>query len=172
MIDNPTMVQYFGRHILAGPEEELLEGFYFALGARWITSMVKTESLISHPLSKQSAEAVALRQHVLERLTIFLAEARRKQAEYTIDVLRQEGRFVINEVRGLQVRYTLRSGRQEHAHYEVSQVIFVAGTFADLLDPLRHSQQEQQERHSHRVHYKRTGRLRVSNYISSCLSDA
>lgn len=114
------MIQYFGKHVLAGPEEELLEGFYFALGARWISSMVKTESLISHPQTKQSPQAVALRSHVIERLTIFLAEARRKQAEYTIDVLRQEGRFLVSEVRGLQVRYTLRHGRQEYAHYEVS----------------------------------------------------
>lgn len=120
MIDNATMVQYFGKHILAGPEEELLESYYLGLGARWISSMVKTETITNNPLTQQTANSQALRTHVLERLTIFLAEARRKQSEISIETLKQEGKFVISEVRGLQVKYTLRQARQEHSHFEVS----------------------------------------------------
>lgn len=116
------MVQYFGKHILAGPEEELLESFYLNLGARWITSMVKAESIVSQPLPISTPASQTLRNHVLERLTIFLAEARRKQSEYTIESLKQEGRFVVTEVRGLQVKYTLRQGKQEFSHFEVSDL--------------------------------------------------
>lgn len=119
LIDNPTLVQYFGKHILAGPEEELLENLYLNLGARWISSMTKTESLTSGPLAHPTPQAQALRHRALERLTIFLAEARRKQSEYSIEWLKQEGRFTVKEVRGLQVRYTLRQGKQEYSHYEV-----------------------------------------------------
>lgn len=117
------MVQYFGKHILAGPEEELLESFYLNLGARWISSMVKTEILVSQPLPASTPASQALRNHVLERLTIFLAEARRKQSEYTIESLKQAGRFAVTEVRGLQVKYTLRQGKQEVSHYEVSDLL-------------------------------------------------
>ena len=117
------MAQYFGKHILAGPEEELLEAFYLNLGARWITSMVKTESIVNQPLSRGTSESQALRHHVLERLTIFLAEARRKQSEYAIESLKKEGRFLVKEVRGLQVKYTLRQGKQEYCHFEVSFII-------------------------------------------------
>lgn len=120
LVDNATMVQYFGQHIMAGPEEELLETFYFNLGARWITTLVKTESLISNPLPHQTQEAQTLRHHVLERLTIFLAEARRKQSEYTIETLKKDGKFEVREVRGLQVKYTLRPGKHEVSHFEVS----------------------------------------------------
>ena len=117
------MVQYFGKHVLAGPEEELLESFYLNLGARWISSMVKTEILVSQPLPTSTPASQVLRNHVLERLTIFLAEARRKQSEYTIESLKQAGRFVVTEVRGLQVKYTLRQGKQEVSHYEVSDLL-------------------------------------------------
>jgi septum formation topological specificity factor MinE len=141
LIDNPTLVQYFGKHILAGPEEELLESLYLNLGARWITSMVKAESLVSQPLPRGTPESQALRNHVLERLTIFLAEARRKQSAYTIESLKKEGAFVVAEVRGLQVKYTLRQGRQEHAHFEVSSCSLRSPSSSiDDVDTIRYCQ--------------------------------
>jgi hypothetical protein len=120
LVDNITLIQNFGKHVLAGPEEEILESFYASLGARWISSMVKTESIVHHPQPPNSPQAVSLRQHALERLTIFLGETRRKQSDYSVDWLKKEGHFGVNEVRDLKVKYTLRQGKQEFAHYEVS----------------------------------------------------
>jgi hypothetical protein len=114
------LIQNFGKYVLAGPEEELLETFYLSLGARWISSMVKTEHITHHPLPTPTDEARKLRQHALERLTIFLAEARRKQSEYSVEWLKKEGNFAVKEVKDLKAKHTLRQGKQEYAHYEVS----------------------------------------------------
>jgi hypothetical protein len=58
----------------------------------------------------------------LDRLTIFLAESRRRPADTTSSVewLSQEGNFVLAEVRELKARYVLKMGKVEHQHLEVS----------------------------------------------------
>jgi ABC-type glutathione transport system ATPase component len=114
------LIQNFGRYVLTGPEEEILEDFYHKLGAKWISSMVQTEHITQHPLSHPTDQAKQLRQHALERLTIFLAEARRQQSDYKIEWLKDGANFTVKEVRDLKAKYTLRLGRQEHTHYEVS----------------------------------------------------
>jgi hypothetical protein len=81
---------------------------------------VKTEYVTSHTLPSSSDQARYLRQHVLERLTIFLAEARRKQSEYTVESLSKDGNFSVTEVRDLKARYIYRNGRNEYSHLEVS----------------------------------------------------
>lgn len=63
-----------------------------------------------------------MRKHVLERLTIFLAEARRKQSEYTVEYLSKEGNFNVVEVRDLKAKYTYRNGRKEYYHSEVNAI--------------------------------------------------
>ena len=60
---------------------------------------------------------------MLERLTIFLAEARRKQSDYTVDVLNKDGNFSVREVRDLKARYTYRNGKNEYQHLEVSRLL-------------------------------------------------
>ena len=96
-----------------------METFYDHLGARPLSALVKTEYIPHGTLSSLSDHAKALRRHVLERLTIFLAEARRKQSEYTPDWLNKEGSFSVVEVRDLKSRYTYRNGKTEHHHLEV-----------------------------------------------------
>ncbi|WVQ99431.1 hypothetical protein IAU59_006566 [Kwoniella sp. CBS 9459] len=118
VVDHITMLQYFGQYILAAPEEHILEEFYEALGAKPLSSFVRRQYITDGPSSTPSDHAKALRKHVLERLTIFLAEARRKQSDYTSDTLSKEGNFTISEVRELKVRYTYRNGRTEQNHYE------------------------------------------------------
>ena len=89
------------------------------LGARPLSSLVKTEHIPHGVVSVQSDQAKTLRRHVLERVTIFLNEARRKQSEYAVDWLSKEGNFHIAEVRDLKARYTYRNGKQEYQHLEV-----------------------------------------------------
>ncbi|EIW70337.1 hypothetical protein TREMEDRAFT_29286 [Tremella mesenterica DSM 1558] len=119
LINDITMVQYFGRYILAAPEEQLLETFYEHLGAKPLSSYVRTEYVTSGSVSQSTEEAKALRRHVLERLTIFLAEARRRHSEYTIEELSKEGMFLVQEVRDLKVKYIYKNGKQEQQHLEV-----------------------------------------------------
>jgi hypothetical protein len=125
LVDNITLIQNFGKYVLAGPEEVLLETFYASLGASWISSMVKTEYITNHPSTHLTDQAKLLHKHVLERLTIFLAEARRKQSDYSIEWLKQEGNFSVREVRDLKAKHILRQGKQEYAHYEVSLPFWV-----------------------------------------------
>lgn len=112
-------------------QEGLLERFYGELGARTLSSQVRTEYMTNGQISGTTEQAKALRKHVLERLTIFLAEARRKQSEYTVEWLSKEGNFKINEVRQLSALYTLTDGRRNHMHEEVSRVEFTAVLRAD-----------------------------------------
>nr|XP_019011143.1 uncharacterized protein I206_04455 [Kwoniella pini CBS 10737]OCF49924.1 hypothetical protein I206_04455 [Kwoniella pini CBS 10737] len=118
VVDSVTMLQYFGQYILAAPEEHILEEFYASLGAKSLSSFVKRQYISDAPNPHPSDHAQALRRHVLERLTIFLAEARRKQSEYTSENLSQEGNFTVQEVKELKVRYTYKNGRNEYHHYE------------------------------------------------------
>ncbi|WWC89285.1 uncharacterized protein L201_004206 [Kwoniella dendrophila CBS 6074] len=118
VVDRVTLLQYFGQYILAAPEEHILEEFYAALGAKQLSSFVNRQYISDTPSPTPSNQTQALRRHVLERLTIFLAEARRRQSDYTPDSLSKEGNFTIQEVKDLRVRYTYKNGRSEHHHYE------------------------------------------------------
>lgn len=120
VVDDITFLQYFGKHVLAAPEEQLLETFYENLGARPLTALINVEYIPHGPLATPGAESVILRRHVLERLTIFLAEARRRQSDYTPESLAREGGFTVQDVKQLEARYTYRNGRQVYPHTEVS----------------------------------------------------
>jgi hypothetical protein len=108
----------------------MLEEFYEHLGANRLSSLVRVEYIPHGVSSTPSSAAAALRQHVLERLTIFLAEARRRPSEYTVEWLSNGDNFTVLEVRSLQARYTLRYGGSEYQHSEVSQ----RGAFCDSCD--------------------------------------
>ncbi|KAK4683722.1 hypothetical protein P7C73_g6509, partial [Tremellales sp. Uapishka_1] len=128
VVDNITLMQYFGRHVLAAPEEHLLESFYASLGSLSLSSMVKTDYIPTGNFPSLSDQAQALRRHVLERLTIFLAETRRKQSDYSVDWLAKEGNFNVMEVRELKVRYTLKTaGRSDVPHLETLYATATAG---------------------------------------------
>lgn len=74
-----------------------------------------------------SDQAQALRRHVLERLTIFLAEARRNKSDWTVEGLNKEGTFVVQEVRDLKARYTYVGGGKNVQHHEVCDSASVSG---------------------------------------------
>jgi hypothetical protein len=97
-------------------QEALLERFY----AHSLDSQVRTEYMTQGQISGETERARSLKKHVLERLTIFLAEARRKQSEYTVEWLGKEGNFKVAEVRQLSAIYSLLDGRKSHMHEEVS----------------------------------------------------
>lgn len=126
VVDDFTFLQYFGSHVLAAPEEELLETFYQHLGAQTLSSLIKVE-YVPHGLQVgPTAQSVALRKHVLERLTIFLAEARRAKSAYTAEMLAKDDHFVVRETRTLEARYTYRNGRSVYPHVEVSWTLGLA----------------------------------------------
>lgn len=134
-MDDITFLQYFGKHVLAAPEEQLLETFYEHLGARPLTSLINVEYIPHGPTPQPSQESVILRRHVLERLTIFLAEARRRQSDYTPESLAKEGGFTVQDVRQLEAKYTYKQGRQVYAHTEVSfEILCHQDCKADMLD--------------------------------------
>lgn len=120
IIDEFSLLQYFGDHILAAPEEQLLETFYGHLGARHLSSMVKVDSVHHGLQAHTSSQADTMRKHVLERLMIFLADPKRVKIDHTADSLAKEGNFVIREARTLDSRYVFSNGRDMYPHTEVS----------------------------------------------------
>lgn len=88
------------------------------LGAKPLSSLVESK-YISTPLRNHSAsdKALALRQHVLERLAIFLSD-RRKSALYTVEELAREDKFRVEEVQSLKVQHLYRKGNKEHIHLQ------------------------------------------------------
>ncbi|WVQ80757.1 hypothetical protein IAT38_002862 [Cryptococcus sp. DSM 104549] len=118
--DSVQFAQHFGQYILAAPEEQILEDFYLGLGAKPLSTFVKSQ-YVAGPLIScvPTAEAQALRRHVLERLTIFFSAKRRTQtSSYTIEGLSKEGNFTVREVQSLKVQLVYRNGRVEKQHHE------------------------------------------------------
>lgn len=127
------MLQFFGHHIQAAPEEQLLEMFYEHLGARKLSSQVKVEHIPHGLQSYVSAETQALRKHVLERLLIFLADARRMKTDYTADGLAKEGVFTIREARTVEAKWVFSNGREMYPHTEVSGLCTTIRRLADVV---------------------------------------
>lgn len=66
ILDDYISYRLFSKHLICAPEEDTLESFYQALGARPLSSIVQEDLKIGPQISKQDG-AVWLRKHVLER---------------------------------------------------------------------------------------------------------
>ena len=100
-------------------QEQLLESLYLNLGSRHLSGLVKTNIVPHQPRTSASPQAIALRQHVLERLTIFLAE-RKAKGDLNIESLSKKDNFKVQEVQHLTAKYTYQPGKKEYHHTEVS----------------------------------------------------
>jgi hypothetical protein len=98
----------------------MLETFYEHLGARKLSSRIRHEYIPTGIQTHPSPEAQDLRKHVLERLTIFLADQRRFKTDYTAEGLAQGDNFLVKEARSVESRYEYSSGRDMYPHTEVS----------------------------------------------------
>nr|ODN97578.1 hypothetical protein L204_02996 [Cryptococcus depauperatus CBS 7855] len=117
--DSVVLAQYFGEYVLSAPEERLLEDLYANLGAKPLSSFVKSQYIASPlPTRSTSTQAAALRQHILERLTIFLADPRRRSSGFTAENLSSGDNFKVEEVNALKVQYIYRKGKTEKIHNE------------------------------------------------------
>lgn len=101
------------------PEEQLLERFYGQLGSQPLSSRVNTESIPSGIKPGSSRTTASAHRHVLERLTIYLAQATRKETDYTADWLSKGDNFVVQEAADIKARFTYRHGRVIREHVEV-----------------------------------------------------
>lgn len=103
------------------------------LGAKPLSSLVESK-YISTPLRNHSTsdKALALRQHVLERLAIFLSD-RRKSAIYTIEELARENKFRVEEVQSLKVQHLYRKGNKEQIHLQSLYAFASAGKGRSII---------------------------------------
>jgi hypothetical protein len=122
IIDHATPLQFFGKYILAAPEEALLERFYEALGAKKLSSKMAVENLPMGIRPGNSRESKELQKRIVERLTIFMSQhaISRKDSSYTVDFLTRGDNFVVREAADIKIRYTYRDGRNVQQHMEVS----------------------------------------------------
>lgn len=94
-----------------------MESFYRSLGAQPLSSRVQLE-YVTAGQRPPSVPAATLRQHVLERLTIFLGHTGRKDALFKADYLGKGDHFQVVEASDIKARYTLRSPTGVRQHVE------------------------------------------------------
>ncbi|TFK17002.1 hypothetical protein FA15DRAFT_761246 [Coprinopsis marcescibilis] len=73
IVDDAVLYEEFGDLVFAAPEDDVLEAFYFRLGSRPLSSLVKEEYIESDEDHDITA-ANKLKELVLERLPLFLSE--------------------------------------------------------------------------------------------------
>lgn len=135
IVDNAAVLSFFGKFILAAPEEQLLEQFYGQLGAKPLSSRMAVENIPQSIRPGTSSDAIKLRKHILERLTIFLSQhgGGRKHSDYSTEFLNKGDNFVVQEAGRIKIRYTYRDGKTVQQHLEVSR----RHEYSDSLDSVR-----------------------------------
>lgn len=94
-----------------------MESFYRSLGSQPLSSRVQLE-YVTTGQRPPSVPAANIRQHVLERLTIFLGHTSRKDALFKADYLAKGDHFQVVEASDIKARYTLRTHTGLRQHVE------------------------------------------------------
>lgn len=109
IVDDYISYRLFKDKLVCAPEEDVLETFYLALGAQFLSSIVQEEIQIGRHSADQS-QAEALRKYVLERSKIFLYEYQK----YRQDAIRHDHRWLekhlkVEMVQSVALRRSVRS---------------------------------------------------------------
>ncbi|KIP09762.1 hypothetical protein PHLGIDRAFT_102310 [Phlebiopsis gigantea 11061_1 CR5-6] len=92
--DDTNSFQLFGEAVFSCPQEDLLEDFYFELGSRRLSTLVKDEYKMSSEV-KHTRKAAEVRTLILERLPLFLHEHTHTQTRVPFSWLNQDQNFVV-----------------------------------------------------------------------------
>lgn len=105
LVDEPRAYNQFRHHLLAAPQENLLETFYEGLGARPLSALVEEKVRSGEP-SRDQRPAAKLQKQILERSRLFLHEVPSDRIKYDTKWL--EKNMQVQVVRSLQVQRSLR----------------------------------------------------------------
>ncbi|KAL0943867.1 hatpase c domain-containing protein [Colletotrichum truncatum] len=114
ILDDIISYRLFKDYLITAPEEEVLEEFYYQLGAQNLSSLVEEEVRIGPHADKQD-RAAKLRKHVLERSKIFLHE----YSNYRRDYIKHDAKWLekslrVELVRSVALRRSLKGHSQSH----------------------------------------------------------
>ncbi|KII91548.1 hypothetical protein PLICRDRAFT_512049 [Plicaturopsis crispa FD-325 SS-3] len=107
--DDSNAYQFFGDSIFTAPQEDLLEGFYFELGSRRLTSLVREDYEKSGEV-KNSNIASDTRSLILERLPLFLHEHTHTRTRVSYSWLNDPKNFIVKTFGKLVVTKSLNYG--------------------------------------------------------------
>ncbi|KAF2970010.1 hypothetical protein GQX73_g3513 [Xylaria multiplex] len=114
ILDDFISYRLFKEHLKCAPEEDVLEGFYQALGSPTLSTTVQEDLRVGQHSEKQDG-AIWLRKHVLERSKLFIHE----YARYTRDAIKHDAKWLeknltVEVVRSVALRRSLRISGQSH----------------------------------------------------------
>ncbi|SPN97592.1 related to NUO-14 NADH2 dehydrogenase (ubiquinone) 14K chain [Cephalotrichum gorgonifer] len=113
--DDFISYRIFQELLLCAPEDEALENFYMALGARPLTRLVQ-EDLNMGPQVDKKDRSTKLRKHVIERAKIFLHEyASDKKEIIRRDAKWLEKNLTVTIVQSISLRRRLQNHNKSHS---------------------------------------------------------
>ncbi|KAI0342553.1 hypothetical protein BDW22DRAFT_1484759 [Trametopsis cervina] len=107
--DDTNGYQLFGDKIFTCPQEDLLEEFYYELGSRRLSSMVKEDYETSAEI-RNTRKADELRARILERLPLFLHEHTHAATRVPFSWLNSDRNFVVRVFHSVTVKKSLTYG--------------------------------------------------------------
>jgi hypothetical protein len=126
IIDDYINYNLFKTSILAAPQEENLEDFYYALGSPLLSSLVE-EAARHGPRSGDQKPAERLQKHILERSTLFLHEQAPDTVKHNARWLEKNLRVQL--VSSTSLRRSLRGRNVTHTEKRTAVVTQVNGEY-------------------------------------------
>ncbi|KIJ62083.1 hypothetical protein HYDPIDRAFT_176650 [Hydnomerulius pinastri MD-312] len=117
--DDTHVYQLFGDSIFAAPQEDLLEGFYEALGSKRLSAVVKEDYKVSDELLNTNT-ATEIRALVLERLPLFLHEHTHTRTKVSASWLASPQNFKVKVFRKLTIVKSLDTSEVKPRTQEAS----------------------------------------------------
>ncbi|TFK17229.1 hypothetical protein FA15DRAFT_711025 [Coprinopsis marcescibilis] len=106
IVDDTVLYEQFGELVSAAPQDDVIEGFYFRLGSKPLSSLVK-EEYIESPEVHNARAANNLQELVLERLPLFLSERTDHATRIKIMSWFSSGNFKVRSFKTLKIRKSL-----------------------------------------------------------------
>ncbi|KZF21370.1 HATPase_c domain-containing protein [Xylona heveae TC161] len=119
VVDDFISYSLFKDRLLAAPQEEVLEQFYWSLGAPTLSSIVEEEPRIGAVVENQSSSR-KLQKQIVERSRLFLHD-------YSTDMIKHDTRWLeknltVKAVRSISLRRTLRYHNLSHTEARTAAI--------------------------------------------------
>ncbi|KAL0072840.1 hypothetical protein AAF712_000603 [Marasmius tenuissimus] len=107
--DDAIALQLFGDSLFTAPQDNTLEDFYFLLGSRRLSSLVKEDPKHSDEV-KNSKQAAEIRNLILERLPLFLHEHTHAKTRLSYSWLKTRNNFLVKSFGKVSITKNLKYG--------------------------------------------------------------
>ena len=126
IIDDYTSYNLFKTSILAAPQEETLEDFYYSLGAPLLSTLVE-EAARHGPVAKDQSLALKLQKQIYERSRIFLHDQPGDAIKHDTKWL--EKNLKVQAVSSISLRRSLKGRNVSHTEKRSAVVTQISGEY-------------------------------------------